>query len=255
MTEKVFIKNKKGLRLAAVLHYPDKNKKYPAVILLHGFTGYKEEGHIEALANDLARNEFVAIRFDASGSGESEGSSEKEYRIESYLKDIEVVQDFLAGLDFVDRQKLFIWGHSLGGSLAIIHSVDNSIIQAVCAVCAPTERTKTNWFKRIIPKWKETGWFIAPIPNRKSLKIPYEAVVDDSRYNSLDFVERIGKPLLMIVGKMDETVPKSQSKALFKKAKSPKFLFEVDMMHNYDLEPDKITVVNTEVIKFFRKYL
>lgn len=255
MTEKVFIKNKKGLKLAAVLHYPDKNKKHPAVILLHGFTGYKEEGHIEGLAYDLEQNGFVAIRFDASGSGESKGASEKDYRIANYLNDIDNVQNFVTGLDFVNRQKLAIWGHSLGGTLAIIHSVNNPVIRAVCVICTPTELTKTNWFKKIIPKWKETGWFIAPIPNRKSLKLPYEAVEETKKYNTLDYVGRLQKPLLMIVGKRDETVPASQSKSLFKKASEPKFLFEVDMMHNYDLEPDKIKTINFGVIEFFKKCL
>lgn len=47
MEEKIFIKNSKGLKLASIIHYPDGEKQYPAIIILHGFTGYKEEAHLE----------------------------------------------------------------------------------------------------------------------------------------------------------------------------------------------------------------
>ena len=32
MEEKIFIKNAKGLKLASIIHYPNKNKKYPKLI-------------------------------------------------------------------------------------------------------------------------------------------------------------------------------------------------------------------------------
>jgi|GEM_PF-2852341 len=66
MITKAKVKNIKGLNLTTVVHSPNKESKYPAIILLHGFKGYKEEENIIQLATDSAENGFVAIRFDAS---------------------------------------------------------------------------------------------------------------------------------------------------------------------------------------------
>ena len=72
MEENVLITNKKDLKLASVIHRPKAEGRCPGVILIHGFTGSKEELHIKQLGIDLAENGFVAVRFDASGLGASE---------------------------------------------------------------------------------------------------------------------------------------------------------------------------------------
>jgi len=86
MTEelRVSITNERGLRLAGVVHLPTGKGKCPAVILLHGFTGYKEEEHNIFLARDLVKRGFFVLRFDTSGSGESEGSMKDDYRMTNY---------------------------------------------------------------------------------------------------------------------------------------------------------------------------
>ena len=88
MQEKVFIKNSKGLKLASIIRYPGKDRQYPTIMILHGFTGYKEEAHFEELERILVKNGFAVIRFDASGSGNSGGSFEKDYSMSNFLKDI-----------------------------------------------------------------------------------------------------------------------------------------------------------------------
>ncbi len=138
MEEKVFIENSRGLNLAGILEKPDDEGIFPAVILLHGITGYKEKQHIVALSHDLAREGIASIRFDASGIGESQGSVEEDYRISHYLKDIEDVFKYLRGLPFIDASHIGIWGHSLGGMLAVIYSAHKHEVKAVCAISTPT---------------------------------------------------------------------------------------------------------------------
>jgi len=75
MIERKFIvsrpDNKKIVGIIAGLE-PGKQK--PALILLHGFTGFKEQEHVEYPAKKIARNGFVTIRFDGTnGLGESSG--------------------------------------------------------------------------------------------------------------------------------------------------------------------------------------
>lgn len=119
MQKKEFIPNKNGLKLAAILHKPDSSGIFPAVILLHGFSGDKEEGHIKQLAVDLAKNDFVAIRFDASGYAESEGKTEEDYRLTNYFSDTKSVYKYLKNLPYVDKDRIGIFGHSVGAMLVI----------------------------------------------------------------------------------------------------------------------------------------
>ena len=45
--------------------------------VMHGLGGYKEELHIDLMANTLLENNYITINFDATNSkGESEGKYE-----------------------------------------------------------------------------------------------------------------------------------------------------------------------------------
>lgn len=66
MQEKIYIKNKKELKLAGIVETPNKRDKFPFIILLHGFKGYKEEKTYSELAKTLLDKSIGSIRFDAS---------------------------------------------------------------------------------------------------------------------------------------------------------------------------------------------
>jgi dienelactone hydrolase len=97
--ETISILNNKKHMLAALIHKPAKKGKFPAVILLPGFRRTKDDVLIKQLAIKLANSNIVAIRFDPSGFGESEGEIERDYRLSNYFSDTESVYDatFIAG--------------------------------------------------------------------------------------------------------------------------------------------------------------
>lgn len=255
MEEKVFIRNKKGLKLAAVIHSPKKNGKFPAVILLHGFTGYKEEPHIEVLAKVLAKNNFVAIRFDCSGFGESDGTIDEDFRFSNYLSDIDYIYDFLIKREHVDKNRIGIWGHSMGGMLSIIYPVKNQAIKAICSVSAPDSMWDTYLFKR--DEWRKKG-YLEKIFSKygKLIRIPYSFLEDVKKYNVSDFVVKLDKPLFVVLGTTDQNVPFSHTLKIFKHAKEPKKLLKVkDMDHYYKNNEKLLKMVNKEVVDFFKENL
>lgn len=257
MEEKVFIKNKKGLKLAAVLHYSDKNKKHPAVVLLHGFTGYKEEKHIEVLAKNLTNNGFVAIRFDASGFGESEGSTETEYRVSNYLSDIESIYRYLISLNMVNKKRIGIWGHSMGGMLSIIFASNHPELKAVCSVSVPNNIPSALAIINVLTEWKHRG-FLSKINSKdgQRIKINYDFITDAKKYSVLKYIKKLYQPLLIIIGKKDENVDPDDTRKIYYNAGNLKKLVEFEEMdHYYKNHPKLIKKVNDRIILFFKKYL
>ena len=256
MFKEIQIKNKKGLKLSAVIGIPDKNKKSPAIILLHGFTGYKAEEHILSLSKFLTQNGYVTIRFDSSGFGESEGSTEKEYRVSNYVKDIECVYNYLLKQKFVDKNRMGVWGQSMGGMLSIIFGSKHPEIKAVCAVSTPTQITRADALEGWLREWKEKGSFDKWSSKYGQVKIPYAFVEDSKQWSALDSIKLINAPTLIILGTIDDTVLPNNTRQVFQSANKPKELFEVDKMnHDYKKNPAQIKIVNNKVLKFFNRYL
>ena len=61
-------------KLSAILQTPAAQKKYPLVIICHGFTGNKYSLLLKSLANDLEAAGIASIRFDFNGHGKSEAT-------------------------------------------------------------------------------------------------------------------------------------------------------------------------------------
>jgi uncharacterized protein len=257
MEEKVFIKNSRGLKLASIINYPDKNNKYPAIIILHGFTGYKEEAHLKELAEVLAQNGFVAMRFDALGSGDSEGTFEKDYSMSNYSKDIKCVYDYLRKLEFVNIDKIGIIGHSMGGLLSIVFASENPEIKTCVAISAPIELTDADWIKGAIEQWQELGWFYKKISRDNSnARIPYSFIADANKFDALNYIKKLHCPFLTVLGLADNVVCPEDSRKIFKNANNPKELAEIEGIgHDYKKDSNLILKVNEKILDFLNRCL
>ena len=116
------IRKEDGIIMRGVVNTPDdfdKNTKYPTVIIIHGFGGDRN-GSVNFRLNHakyLTERGYVVIRFDFSGSGESDG---KFYNmtVSREEKELEMINDFAKMKCYVDNNRLYWIGHSLGGVLA-----------------------------------------------------------------------------------------------------------------------------------------
>ena len=131
-----------GVRLAGDLWKPAQlppGEKRPAILMVHGWGGTK--AHLnQAYAPHFAAMGYLVLTFDYRGWGDSEGklvrigpspkgdSSEYDLRVREIrtivdpidqLEDIRNAYYYLIGEDNVDRERLAIWGSSLGGGLAL----------------------------------------------------------------------------------------------------------------------------------------
>lgn len=253
MTKKIFIKNSKGLQLAGIIEVPD--AKAPFVILLHGFTGYKEEEHISTLAEDLADAGIGSIRFDASGFGESEGTIEKDFRFTNYLADTKDVYRWLLAQSFVDATRIAVWGHSLGGRIALCFASQHPELKAVC-YCQGGRTMFHNWKPEELENWKISGWLEKQSSKFGLLKIPYAYYEERGPFNSLDLVRSVHTPTLLVSGTEDEIVPARDVKEIFEVANEPKEYFECQSAgHDYKKSPKLLKIINRRTVEFFTKNL
>ncbi len=113
-------------------------RRYPAVLMMHGFTGQRiEAGFLfVTLARALARRGVAAVAFDFRHSGESDGSFER-MLVTGELDDALRITGWTQSQPFVDRSRLGVLGFSLGGLLACCTGAQTNAFTAM-ALLAPT---------------------------------------------------------------------------------------------------------------------
>lgn len=108
---------KYDLNISGLLFLPsdfDENKKYPAIVITHPGGGVKEQCS-SLYGWNLAQNGFIALAFDASYQGESDGIPRCLEDPTSRVEDIRSAVDYLTTLDFVDEDKIGAMGVCAGG--------------------------------------------------------------------------------------------------------------------------------------------
>lgn len=242
--------------LACDVHKPTGKGPFPAVVLLPGFMGYKDEHHLVALAEHLAKNGYLAIRFDPTGSGKSEGTIEYDYRLSTYLNDIDTIVTYLKHQDLVKPNAIGLWGHSMGGMLAIIYAAEYDVVKAIGAVSPPMFIGSSTWMKELIPEWEKKGKVVIETASRGKISVPDAFLRDARKYNALTSVKELKQPILVVVGKADDVVLPKDTMTIFEAAHEPKQFLEImDMKHDYAEVPEQVTKINEETTAFFDTYL
>jgi uncharacterized protein len=184
-----------------------------AVVLVHGAGGDRASLLPEARA--LRERGFGVLSFDLPGHGESEGSIRWSDGERSALR---------AALDFVSAQKdvaagrIGGLGFSLGGYvLAQVAAVDLRV-RAVVLAGTPSDPVEQAHFQH--RRW----WLLSQLPALYALRRGGMALDVRAR----DFVERIApRPLLVVSGTDDGTVPLAMAQELFERAREPRELLVI----------------------------
>ncbi|MCS7104844.1 MAG: alpha/beta fold hydrolase [Thermofilaceae archaeon] len=232
------------LRLAGVLHLPDKAPKPKPVLLLHGFTGNKSEAG--RLYTDMARvlcsAGYAVLRFDFRCHGDSPLPFE-EFRVRMAVEDAENAIQFLKTLDKVDASRFAIVGLSMGGFVATRVAAGRSDIAALVLLStspfAPFER-RWERFQR-----GEYVYFGA-------LRIRVEGLED--LVSSPELASLIKAPTLQIHAVDDEAVPLDRAKASFEALNVKKKFLEVKGGHvfnDYNVRRE----VEAVVLSWIREHL
>jgi len=93
---------------------------WPAVVFIHGYippNEYRTTQKYEAYVNALAQAGLVVFKIDLRGHGSSEGEPTGAYFSGDYIYDVLNAYASLEKLDYVDPDKIGLWGHSMAGNL------------------------------------------------------------------------------------------------------------------------------------------
>ena len=141
LSENVSFSNNDGkIKFAGTLTHPaiKNEQKFPAVIL---FTGSGSQDRDESIgnhkpfaviSNELTKAGFAVLRVDDRGAGETKMSPDKKN-----FTTADLIQDGLSYLNFllkdsrIDTNKIYLFGHSEGGSIAIGVSRKSSKIKGI----------------------------------------------------------------------------------------------------------------------------
>jgi dienelactone hydrolase len=192
----------------------------PAVVICHGFKGFKDWGFFPKLAERLALAGFTAASFNFSGSGVGEGEEFDELerwnrqRPTADLADIATVVDYLAAQG---ARRVGLVGHSRGGGLAVLHAARDSRIKAL-VTWAAVERFM-RWSPEEVRTWRQTGRLdVVNARTGQVLPVGLDALEDwEAHQSELDVLaaaSRIAIPWLIVHGAEDESVPVEEGEHL-----------------------------------------
>jgi dienelactone hydrolase len=189
----------------------------PAVVIVHGFKGFKDWGFFPPLAERLARAGFTAVSFNMSGSGVDaagrptlpERFSRNTYGAE--LADLAAVIDALADgrLGAASPTAIGLVGHSRGGGIAVLQAARDRRVRALVTWAAIGDVGR--WDSRERQEWRARG-HLDVVNTRTGQVIPLStAVLDEieSAAPELDIqgaAASITVPWLIIHGTADDAV-------------------------------------------------
>lgn len=215
---KIFVKNRKGQNICVAVEENAKQKGL--VFIMHGLGGFKEQPHLQTIAEAFKENNYMVVLFDTTNSiGESEGKME-DATLTNYYEDLEDIVKWSKDQNWYQESFVLV-GHSLGGfSVAYFAQNYPNKVKAIAPISTVVsgklleespdfKEIKDNWEKNKIREWASSSQ-----PGLIK-KLKWSHVEDRRKYDLLPEVKKLIMPVLMMVGELDDTTPIVHQKILF----------------------------------------
>ena len=212
-----------NLDLYGELYFPTTtNPSKPALIICHGIPAVPhnpaERGYA-VLAEKFCANGFITFIFNFRGSGQSQGN----FDLSGWTQDLKAAIDFLYSFDEVKKSKLAVIGSSGGAAVSICVAASDPRISSVVTLACPA-----NFDFMPRDKGQELIAYFRKIGVIRDTSFP--ASIEDwlegfNTVSPLRYIHHISpRPLLLIHGDQDNTVPVAHAHKLYEQAKDPREL-------------------------------
>jgi dienelactone hydrolase len=251
----------------------DRISPRPAVLIVHGFKGFKDWGMFPILAERVARAGFTAVSFNQSGSGvdqQGEFTFPERFARNTYsaeLEDLKRVMDALAegALGVAPTARLGLVGHSRGGAVAILTAARDARVQALVTWAAIS---KSHRWADQVAEWRARGR-LDVVNTRTGQVLPLHLdLLEDLERNAAELdlasaAARVRVPWLLLHGAADAAVPVTEAYALAAAATSspPRTMIFPDAghtfgaVHPYAGMTSDLAQAMDETVKWLGRYL
>lgn len=219
------------------VRYKKNNQAKPVLIFVHGFKGFKDWGHFNLWADYFGESEFVFCKLNLSHNGTTPEHPTEFIDLEAFgqnnfskeLDDIGTMIDYFYSSECevpteeMNRDTLFLLGHSRGGGMALLKTAEDDRIKAVATLSAMSDLEK-RWSEDYLQKWEKEGiQYVFNGRTKQNMPLSFQLIENlrahKDRLDIAEAVKKLKQPTLIVHGTKDETIPVSMAHEL--KDKNP----------------------------------
>lgn len=245
------------LKISGIINIPKGNGTYPVAILNHGHIDteiYTNGRGLKREQDYLARNGFVVIHPDYRNHADSDKDPDSEINfrlgyVEDVINAVYAVKN--SNLDTIDKENIFMLGHSMGGGVAINIMVTQRDLVKAYVLFAPVSADIKDNFERWTTRRPEIA---------KKIIEKYGNATSSPDFwknmSAINFLENVQAPIMIHHGTKDADVPLAWSEKLEKNLKEKN---KDVILHIYQGEPHEFINAWPQVMRrtldFFRLYV
>ncbi len=274
---KDFVLNTKKREKIRITTYGYENlASSPCLIFVHGFKGFKDWGFWPYSGNFFAEKGYFVLTFNFSHNGIGENLTEfteldkfAENTFSLELEELNEIIDAYLNNFFgqTGNNKIGIVGHSRGGAETLLIADRRNEINAAVIWAAVSNFNR--YSERQADEWRKRGVFEVLNTRTNQLMRLNLSLLEDIEKNKNGYlniehaVKNLNKPLLIIHGEQDVSVPIKEGEQIFNWSneeltnmiKIPATGHTFDITHPFEKSNNKFDSVLEETLKFFNKHL
>ena len=243
ITRKIFEKMKisknnifQGSRERASLYdvfYKENGQKKPILIFSHGFKGFKDHGCFDLMAKFWAEHDFAFVKYNFSYNGTTledplnfedlDAFGENNYTTE--LDDLDIMitkaqNGELIPSKEIDSDQIFLMGHSRGGGITILKSLEDDRVKKFVTLGAISDLNRFKTYPiEALEDWKNKGvYYFENARTKQMMPLNYQFyenyMQNIGRLSIEENLLKLNKPYLNLHGDADESVNVDEAHAI-----------------------------------------
>jgi dipeptidyl aminopeptidase/acylaminoacyl peptidase len=249
----------------------------PIIVFSHGFKGFKDWGHFNLLAQIVAEQNFVFVKFNFSYNGTTKENPLDFADLDAFgnnnytteLNDLGKVIDWVLSTEIlaneIDAQQLNLLGHSRGGGITILKAREDKRVKKIVTWASVADFI--NPMKKYdVKEWKKKG-VLYSINTRTNQQMPLyyqlykNTIANTERLDIIKAAKELTVPFLIIHGTNDEAVSVEDANSLHYSCKHSELLLIDGAGHTFGAKhpfeanelPFHAEIAVNKTIEFFRK--
>ncbi len=217
-----------GEKIRTTLFGEDNLGTGPIVVFVHGFKGFKDWGFWPYIGEYFADRGFVVLTFNFSHNGVGESLTEfdelDKFARNTFSREVRELSEIIDAVNNgffgdIGGQRIGVLGHSRGGGIALAtaHKKPDVAAVAIWSSIASFDR----YSDKLRREWKNRGYF--KVMNQRTKQVMRLNAtllndIDEHKHDKLNLesaARELNRPLLIVHGEQDISVPPSEAQQLF----------------------------------------